>query len=140
MKYLKNIFEEIILFLIGALMYYSIEILWRGFSHWTMAILGGICFVIIGCLNNFIPWEIKFWKQMLLGSITITSLEFIFGYILNIVLKMGIWDYSNMPFNIMGQVCILYSFLWFLLSAFAIILDDFIRWKLFKENKPVYYF
>lgn len=140
MKYLKNIFEEIILFLTGAMTYYSIEILWRGFSHWTMAILGGLCFVIIGALNNFIPWEIKFWKQMLLGSITITSLEFIFGYILNIVLKMGIWDYSNMPFNIMGQVCILYSFLWFLLSAFAIILDDFIRWKLFKENKPVYYF
>lgn len=140
MKYLKNIFEEIILFLTGVMTYYSIEILWRGFSHWTMAILGGLCFVIIGALNNFIPWEIKFWKQMLLGSITITSLEFIFGYILNIVLKMGIWDYSNMPFNIMGQVCILYSFLWFLLSAFAIILDDFIRWKLFKEKKPVYYF
>ncbi len=140
MKYLKNIFEEIILFLTGVMTYYSIEILWRGFSHWTMAILGGLCFVIIGALNNFIPWEIKFWKQMLLGSITITSLEFIFGYILNIVLKMGIWDYSNMPFNIMGQVCVLYSFLWFLLSAFAIILDDFIRWKLFKENKLVYYF
>ncbi len=140
MKYFKNIVEETVLFLIGGFSYYGIEMLWRGYSHWTMALVGAISFVLIGMLNNVIRWEIKLWQQMIAGSCIITTIEFICGCILNLCLHMGIWDYSNQPCNLFGQICLLYSVLWMFLSLVAIFLDDFIRWKLFKEQKPVYYF
>ena len=60
-------------------------------------------------------------------SILITVFEFILGYILNIKLGLGIWDYSNIPFNIMGQICLPFSFLWFVLSYFVIMLDDILK-------------
>ena len=69
----------------------------------------------------------RMWKQMFLGTILITVFEFILGYILNIKLGLGIWDYSNIPFNIMGQICLPFSFLWFVLSYFVIILDDILK-------------
>ena len=74
-KSLKELFKVVILFLIGGLAYCWIEILWRGHTHWTMGVLGGFCFVIIGGLNNYIPWEMKLWKQAIAGSLVVTSCE-----------------------------------------------------------------
>ena len=69
---------------------------------------------------------------------SITFYEFIFGVILNIWLGLNIWDYSNLPFNILGQICIPFSTIWYFLSIIGICLDDFFRWKLFNEEKPRY--
>mgnify|MGYP002769604597 CR=1 FL=1 len=121
--------RNFIIFIIFSLSYYLLEILWRGYSHWTMMILGGICGLLIGLINEITP-TMKVWQQMLLGSIIVTILEFIGGCILNIWLGLGIWNYSNMPFNILGQVCLVYTILWFLLSYVVIWLDDKIREKL----------
>lgn len=127
---MKNkIYNNVIIFIIFGLSYYGIEILWRGYSHWTMMILGGICGLLIGMINEITP-KMKVWRQMLLGSIIVTILEFVGGCILNIWLGLGIWNYSNMPFNILGQVCLIYTILWFLLSYVVIWLDDEIREKL----------
>lgn len=60
------------------------------------------------------------------------------GVILNILLGLSIWDYSNLRFNVLGQISLGYSALWFFLSLPAIILDDWLRWKLFEEEKPRY--
>ena len=70
--------------------------------------------------------------------IIITVLEFIFGVVLNIWLGLQIWDYSGMPLNIMGQICLPFTVAWYFLSAAAIILDDYIRYWLFGEEKPRY--
>lgn len=51
-KRIKELAKCALLFLIGGALYYCIEILWRGYSHWTMAVVGGICFVVIGGLNK----------------------------------------------------------------------------------------
>lgn len=48
MRYVK----PFILFGIGGFLYYAIEILWRGYSHWTMFILGGLCFILVGFINE----------------------------------------------------------------------------------------
>ena len=68
------IFELLILFSIGAILYMSIEILWRGYTHWTMGILGGICFVIIGLLNEGYNWDMPLQKQVIIGGCVITAL------------------------------------------------------------------
>ena len=74
---MSNKFRELIkcgiLFLIGGCLYYCIEILWRGHSHWTMAVVGGICFLVIGGLNNYIPWEMPLWKQAGVGALFVGS-------------------------------------------------------------------
>ena len=138
-RILNRIWKELILFLIGGCVYYTIEILFRGYSFASMFALGGLCFCLIGEINEIYPWDMPLISQMFISSIIITTLEFIFGVILNIWLKLGIWDYSNMPYNLCGQICLVFSILWFLLSSVAIILDDFVRWKLFGEEKPRYH-
>lgn len=116
----------------------SIEILYRGYTHWTMGILGGISFVSIGLINEILSWDTPLAIQALIGSIMITLYEFITGVILNIWLGLGIWDYSNLPFNILGQICLPFSIIWYFLSIVGICLDDFLRWKFFGEEKPRY--
>lgn len=138
MSKLKYLLKEFILFLIGGGIYYLFEMLWRGYSHWTMFILGGICFVIIGLLNEQYDYNMPLVEQMFSSMIIITTLEFISGVILNIILKMNIWDYSNMPFNLFGQICIPFMIIWFFLSPIAIVIDDYIRYFIFKEEKPHY--
>lgn len=114
MKQLKILKDNFIIYLIGSLGYSAIELMWRGMTHWTMSVTGGVCFVFIYNIN------IKFkktavWLKCLLGSGIITAVEFSVGYIVNIILKWNVWDYAGRPGNIMGQVCPLYTFLWFLL-------------------------
>ena len=123
---------------VGALLYLFIEILYRGHTHWTMGILGGACFVLIGLINEILSWETPLLVQGLIGSGIITVLEFISGVILNIWLGLGIWDYSQMPFNLLGQICLRFSVAWFFLSIVALILDDCLRYWLFQEEKPHY--
>lgn len=135
MKFIYNL----ILGLIGGFLYYGLEILYRGYSHYTMIILGGICFFIIGLLNeNIFNWDMSIPSQMLFSSIIITLLELLFGIILNLWLELDIWDYSKEPYNLFGQICLLYSVFWHWLSLIAILLDDWLRHKLFGENYKEY--
>ena len=141
---------EVLLFLIGGFVYSLIEILWRGYTHWTMFIVGGMCFVIMGLLNEYkFSWKDSLVKQSLISAVVIIIFEFVSGCIVNLWLKWNVWDYSNLPFNILGQVCLYFFFLWIPLSAFGIWLDDWIRygiWLLFgkyfpemeKREKPKY--
>lgn len=127
------------LFIIGGTAYFFIEILWRGYSHITMFVLGGLCFILIGLLNEFdSTHKMPLLIQQVISCIIITTLELIFGLVFNVWLKMNIWDYSSLKFNFMGQISLLFSILWFLISLPAIILDDYIRFWLFGEEKPDY--
>lgn len=138
MKYIKNLIKYAVLFFFGGLVYYLIEILWRGYSHWTMIILGGLCFVAVGLINNILPWNMVIELQALIGAVLITSLEFVVGLIINVNLGWDIWDYSNVPFNFLGQICLPFSLLWYMLSIIVIFTDDYIRHIFFNEKKPVY--
>lgn len=138
MKYIKSLIKYVVLFLFGGMVYYLIEILWRGYSHWTMIILGGLCFVAVGLINNVLSWNMVIELQALIGAVLITSLEFVVGLIVNVKLGWCIWDYSNVPFNFLGQICLPFSLLWYILSMIIIFTDDYIRYAFFNEKKPVY--
>jgi uncharacterized membrane protein len=133
-RFLKYTF----LFLTGGFAYGAIEILTRGYSHISMLIAGGICFVLIGLLNEVYSWDMSLLSQMVISAGIITTVEFTVGIIVNVWLKLGVWDYSSKPYNLLGQVCLLYTNLWFLLSLFAILLDDYLRYFFMKEEKPKY--
>lgn len=134
---LNRCFKSIVLFMIGGATYNVIELLFRGYTHWSMFILGGLCFILIGLLNEIFKLSIT--SQMILSSVIITGLEFIAGVIVNLMFRLNIWDYSNLPYNFMGQVCLLFFNLWFLLSFIGIVIDDYIRSILYDESMPTYY-
>lgn len=135
---MKKLIETMTLFMIGGTIYYSAEMLVRGRSHWSMAVCGGICFLTIGAINEVLDYDMPLLLQMLYGAAAITATEFAFGCILNLWLGLGIWDYSNLPGNVLGQICPQFTALWFFVSGIGIVVDDLIRWKVFKEEKPHY--
>ena len=126
------------LFFVGATIYVIIEKLYRGYSHWTMFLLGGICFIALGLINEVIPWDMPLLLQMFIGGIIITVLELITGCIVNLWLGWNVWDYSELPFNLWGQISLFSSIVWVGLSLVGIVLDDYIRWKWFGEENPRY--
>ena len=69
--------KYLFLFGVGGLLYILIELIWRGRSHWTMFLLGGICFVFLGLINEVIPWQMPLWQQILIGAVGIMTLEFL---------------------------------------------------------------
>lgn len=138
MKAIKILLKYLFLLCVGGSIYYLVEILYRRYSHYTMFAVGGICFVLIGLLNEGMSWDLCIEKQVGLGLATVLIVEFISGCILNLWLNLGIWDYSNLPFNLLGQICLPFALLWIPLIIIAILLDDSIRYTFFNEQKPKY--
>jgi uncharacterized membrane protein len=129
---IKHLFRELILFAIGGLAYVCIELIYRGYSDVSMFFVGGLCFVIF-------PWQMPLISQQFISMIVVTAIEFVSGVLLNLCWGWDVWDYSNMPYNLCGQICLLFSVIWFFLSLLGIFIDDFLRWILFhKKHKPHY--
>lgn len=122
----------------GGTLYGLIECLWRGHTHWTMILLGGLLFVLLGGLNEWLPWEMPLALQSLLGALAVMAAEFAAGLVVNVWLGWDVWDYSGMPGNILGQICPQFAALWVPLSAAAIVLDDWLRHWLWGEERPRY--
>lgn len=111
---MKKAVEYTAVYGVGAVGYTLIEILWRGYSHWTMALTGGACLMLVYLLEERYSGE-AMWKRCLAGSLIITTAELVVGFVVNILLGWGVWDYSNQTLNVCGQICALYFILWFLL-------------------------
>ncbi len=103
-----------VLFLIGGLLYVGLELCWRGRSHYSMFLLGGLCFL---CLAVIGASRFSFLTQMFLGVVVIVCLELMAGIVLNRMLGLGVWDYSGLPYHFMGQICLNYALLWVPVSA-----------------------
>ena len=102
---------DTVVFLLGGVSYSLIEILWRGYTHYTMVLLGGVCFLSLYKLFNLMK-DYSLLEKCVAGAILITTLEFTVGCFVNLVFHMNVWNYSSMPFNLLGQVCLVYSTLW----------------------------
>lgn len=135
---MKQLFKYVFLWFMGGIVYINVEFVFRGYSHWTMFILGGVCFIALGLINELIPWRTPLWRQFLWGDLIVTVLEFLTGYLVNIKLGWNIWDYSHLPGNIMGQICPLFCVLWLPLCLTGIVLDDWLRHWIFNEERPHY--
>lgn len=127
-----------ILFSVGGIIYCIIELLYRSRTHWSMFVAGGICFLLCGLINECLDYDMSLVYQGIIGAIGITAVEFFTGVIVNIMLGLNVWDYSHLPGNILGQVCIQFSLAWIGLSVVAIVLDDYLRYWFFCEEKPSY--
>ena len=107
---------------LGGTIYYVIEILYRGMSHWSMFVLGGICFLFCGFQGNTTGWSMPFWRQVLCCMVFISSGEFITGILVNKLFRWEVWDYSHIPLNLFGQVCLPYALMFGCLAGVGIIL------------------
>jgi uncharacterized membrane protein len=135
---MKAFGKGILLFLVGGLIYFWLEVLWRGYSHWSMFLLGGLCFVLCGLINEGVSWEMPLPLQMLISALMITALEFLTGCIVNLWLGWQVWDYSKLHVQLLGQISLKSSVIWFLLSSVGIVLDDWLRYWFFGEDRPNY--
>ena len=111
---MKKAIEYVTVCSVGAVGYTFIEVLWRGYSHWTMAVTGGLCLAMVYLVEERYSRE-ALWKRCLAGSLIITVAELAVGFVVNMLLGWNVWDYSDMAFNVCGQICALYFGLWFLL-------------------------
>ena len=138
-RFCKILCKYALIVIIGGALYCGIEMVWRGYSHWTMALAGGISVIAIGALNdNKFEWDMPLTSQMFLSGAVVTGIELIFGLVCNVLLGMDVWDYSVIPYNFMGQICMSYFGFWQLLSPVAILLYDFTDYWLFGGDKPKY--
>ena len=113
-----NLWLHLCLFIIGGVGYVLIELMWRRRSHASMFVVGGMCFELMGAIHT----RLARWTMPLrcgLCALAVSAVEFLSGCVLNRWLKLGVWDYSKMRFHLLGQVSLLYSFLWGMLSALA---------------------
>ena len=143
----KGVGRQLLWMALGGVTYYGLEGVWHipsngGWAHVSMLLVGGLCFVLLGSLNQrrdfyHLPMRV----QALAGALLVTAVEFVSGCVLNRWLRLDIWDYSHMPLNLLGQVCLLYTCLWLLLMPFAYWLEDFLNiiwWKARGGPKPEY--
>lgn len=135
---MKSAIKMSVLFLIGGLIYFALEMLYRGRSHWTMIVVGGICFLLCGAVNEVFTYDMPLLWQGVVCALLVTAVELIAGYVINIQLGLDVWDYSNMPLNLYGQICLPFSLMWIVLGIVAVIVDDYLRYRLFDEEKPHY--
>lgn len=111
---MESIGTRAFVFLTGCFVYSLLEVSSRGFTHWTMTLTGGIILTIL--YEMFIHLKkTPLWQKCILGSLIITAVEFTVGVIVNIILGWNVWNYSDMPFNLLGQVCLPFTVLWFFL-------------------------
>ena len=106
--------KAVIIFAIGFVGYGVIEILFRGYTHWSMLLTGGACLLTLYYLNVQFNKVSMVWKA-LIGAFVITAYELAVGVIANLLFHFNVWDYSEQPFDFLGQICPLFTFLWFLL-------------------------
>jgi uncharacterized membrane protein len=77
-------------------------------------------------------------SSSIVPSLPITTTELVSGLIINRRLGLTLWDYGELPFNLLGQICLQYSLMWIVISAAGIVIDDYLRWKLYGEARPRY--
>lgn len=127
-----------IMFLTGGFVYAGIEVLARGYSHISMFFAGGLCFLLVGLVENILGNSASFVSQMVICGLMITLVELAIGLVVNQKLHLGVWDYSEQQYNLKGQICLLFTNLWILLSGPVILLHDFMRYFLLGTSMPHY--
>lgn len=105
-----------VLFYMGGSAYMILEFLWRGRSHWSMFLLGGLCFLTVGGRLGSAK-RIPLALRLVFGAGVITALELATGLLVN--RDYSVWDYRQMPFQFLGQICLAFSLLWIPVSLLA---------------------
>lgn len=131
--------KKIILFITGFCLYITIEVCFRGYSFPLMGCVGGTAMILLDEVNNKISWDIDMSIYGLIGTGLITLFELIIGETLRFFNQLPMWDYSNMPLNFDGVICLPFSIVWFFLSYIGVFLADGINYYMFEELPVPYY-
>ena len=122
-----QIWKKCFLFYLGGAGYLFLEFLCRGWSHGSMFLLGGVCFLLIGEIHRLrLPLAV----QLLISSAAVTLLELLTGLMVN--RDYSVWDYRGLPFNFLGQICLNFSLLWIPVSLAAMMLYVYAQGRLEK--------
>lgn len=116
-----KIWKNCVLFYIGGTVYMLVEFAFRGWSHGSMFLAGGTCFLLLGKLMRLQP-RLPLIPRVLLGAVVITAVELAAGLLVN--REYRVWDYRNTPFNFYGQICLPFSLLWIPIAFGAMELYD----------------
>lgn len=111
-----RIWRKSVLFYLGGMVYTAMELVWRGWSHGAMFLLGGLCFLLIGKLRE-LPTPLPPLLRGTVGAGIVTMLELGCGLLIN--RSYQVWDYRHLPFNFCGQICLPFTLLWIPVSLLA---------------------
>lgn len=138
-QWIHIVIKYLTLFLVGYCTYIALEVTYRGESYALMGILGGISLLLFDQINNKISWDLDIALQGCIGSVIITSFELFIGEALKILNHPLMWDYSNMPFNYNGVVCLPFSIVWIFITILGIFIADAYNYYLFHEEPRPHY-
>jgi hypothetical protein len=116
-----KIWKSTLMMYLGGMTYAGLELLWRGRTHSSMFMLGGLRFVLIGKMGRVRP-VLPIPVRTLAAAGLVTALELGCGLIVN--REYAVWDYRNLPLNYHGQICLPFTLLWIPISLAAIWLYD----------------
>lgn len=136
---MKKISEYLVLLTLGGTIYYTFEMLFRGFSHWSMFLLGGICLVFIGQQGLWVKWTDPLWLQVLRCVVFVSAGEFITGIIVNKWLGWAVWDYTDQPLQLFGQICVPFAIIFSGLCVLGIFMTSYLLYWLYGEAKPYFH-
>ena len=137
---------SMLLWFFGGTLYFLIEVAYKTItSHpehisWTMLVLAVVLCIPVERAGYQLPWACPLWLQSLACAALVTVVEFAAGCMLNLWLGLNVWDYSGIPLNLMGQICLPFSLAWWGLCAVFIPVFDWLRYAVVGGEKPVYKF
>ena len=128
----------------GGTVYYLLEVAYKSLTghperiSWTMLVIAILLCIPVERCGAELPWDCPLWLQALCCAMLVTAVEFVSGLVLNVWLGLDIWDYSDLPFNFMGQICLQFFFVWWGLCFVFIPVFDCLRWAVEGEEQPHY--
>lgn len=129
----------------GGTVYFLLEVAYKTATgrpemiSWTMLALAVLLTIPVERCGEQLPWAVPLWLQALSCAALVTAVELAAGLILNIWLGLGVWDYSDLPGNFMGQICPQFAAVWFGLCLVFIPAFDWMRWSVEGGERPKYY-
>lgn len=124
---------------------HCMEVIWKTLHgradsiSWTMLLLAVILAIPLERCGAEMPWHASLCLQGIVCGVAITAAELLSGLVLNVWLGLGIWDYSGLPLNFMGQICLPFFGIWCLLSIPGIVILDWLRYAVEGGERPHYH-
>lgn len=128
----------------GGALYFLLEVAYKTITghperiSWTMLVLAIVLCIPVERAGYQLPWETPLWLQAAVCAVLVTLVEFCAGCVLNLWFGLDIWDYSDIPFNLIGQICFPFSVVWWVLCLLFIVVFDWMRYAVIGGDKPTY--
>lgn len=131
-----QVFKSLAIFTFGGLAYGLLEIFWRGETHISMFVVGGLCFLMISVIDSLPAFGGSLLLEAPVCALFVTAAELVSGIVVNLMMGLEVWDYSELPLNLWGQICLPFSAIWLGLSIPAALAARLMKHFMFDEELP----